>query len=239
MLLTIEKYFLWLIFYSIIGWIYETTLCSVTEKKFINRGFLNGCYCPVYGWGAVMLILVLGRIKNPAVLFVLGAVLTCTLEYITSYVMEKMFNARWWDYSSRKFNINGRVCLLGAVVFGSFSVILIRLVHPPVQSFTNSAPDNIIHILTAVTFIIYAFDNIITFSSMTGFREKLVEYKALTEEKLEEKVTENKLKVSEFLKKLNYQQRRILTNFPHIKVLNKEKIIERVEQIKNEIKNQL
>ena len=111
----VEKYMIWLFFYSVVGWIYESTLCSVRAHKFINRGFLNGPYCPIYGWGAVLDILILGKVQNPVLLFFLGAIVTCSLEYFTSYIMEKLFHARWWDYSKRKFNINGRVCLLGAV----------------------------------------------------------------------------------------------------------------------------
>lgn len=90
---TVETYFLWLMIYSIIGWIYESTLCSITNKKLINRGFLNGPYCPIYGSGAILVILILGRIKNPVLLFFLGALVTCSLEYLTSYVMEKLFHA--------------------------------------------------------------------------------------------------------------------------------------------------
>ena len=122
---TIETWFLWLMIYSVIGWIYESTICSIGQRKLINRGFLNGPYCPIYGTGAVLVLLVLGRIQNPVLLFFAGAVLTCSLEYLTSWLMEKLFHARWWDYSKRKFNIGGRVCLIGAVVFGAFSVVLI------------------------------------------------------------------------------------------------------------------
>lgn len=237
MFLTIEKYFIWLILYSIMGWCYETTLCSVREKKFVNRGFLNGPYCPIYGWGAVMIILALGWIQNPAILFVTGAVLTCTLEYITSYVMEKMFHARWWDYTNRKFNINGRVCLLGAVVFGSFSVILIKFLHPPIADVTDNMPVDKIHIITVVFFVIYGTDNIITFGSMSGFKDKLIEYAAIMEEKV--KLHANKEALNEFLSNLNYQQRRILSNFPHVLVLDKEKILEHIEEIRQEIKKHI
>lgn len=237
MFLTIEKYFIWLILYSIMGWCYETTLCSVREKKFVNRGFLNGPYCPIYGWGAVMIILALGWIQNPEILFVTGAVLTCTLEYITSYVMEKMFHARWWDYTNRKFNINGRVCLLGAVVFGSFSVILIKFLHPPIADVTDNMPVDKIHIITVVFFVIYGTDNIITFGSMSGFKDKLIEYAAIMEEKV--KLHANKEALNEFLSNLNYQQRRILSNFPHVLVLDKEKILEHIEEIRQEIKKHI
>ena len=184
-----------------------------------------------------MIILALGWIQNPAILFVTGAVLTCTLEYITSYVMEKMFHARWWDYTNRKFNINGRVCLLGAVVFGSFSVILIKFLHPPIADVTDNMPVDKIHIITVVFFVIYGTDNIITFGSMSGFKDKLIEYAAIMEEKV--KLHANKEALNEFLSNLNYQQRRILSNFPHVLVLDKEKILEHIEEIRQEIKKHI
>ena len=87
----VEKYMIWLFFYSVVGWIYESTLCSVRAHKFINRGFLNGPYCPIYGWGAVLDILILGKVQNPVLLFFLGAIVTCSLEYFTSYIMENFF----------------------------------------------------------------------------------------------------------------------------------------------------
>ena len=132
-----ETLFLWFMIYSVVGWIYESILCSVAQKKFINRGFLNGPYCPIYGSGAVLVILVLGKLTNPFLLFFAGALLTCSLEYLTSFVMEKLFHARWWDYSKRKFNINGRVCLIGAVVFGAFSTVLVLWIHPLVTKLTD------------------------------------------------------------------------------------------------------
>ena len=138
---TIETWFLWLMIYSIIGWVYESTICSIGHRKLINRGFLNGPYCPIYGTGAVLVLLVLGRIQNPVLLFFAGALVTCSLEYLTSWLMEKLFHARWWDYSKRKFNIGGRVCLIGAVVFGAFSVVLVLVLHPFVKSLTDRLTD--------------------------------------------------------------------------------------------------
>ncbi|HHY52695.1 MAG TPA: putative ABC transporter permease, partial [Clostridiales bacterium] len=105
----VETYFLWFVFYSILGWVYETILCSTLEKRFINRGFLNGPYCPIYGFGALIVIVTLRSVENVVLLFLMAAVLTSTLEYITSWGMEKLFHARWWDYSHKKWNINGRV----------------------------------------------------------------------------------------------------------------------------------
>ena len=92
MLVTAENYFLYFILYSVIGWIYETALCSVKEKRFVNRGFLNGPYCPIYGTGAVLFILLLGREQSPLLIFVFGAIIASAVEYATSFFMEKIFN---------------------------------------------------------------------------------------------------------------------------------------------------
>ena len=117
-------------FYSFVGWLYESTLYTITHKKLINRGFLNGPCCPIYGFGAVIDWLCLGRLSNPVAIFFAGMALCCSLEYFTSWFLEKVFHARWWDYSQRKFNIKGRICLLGAFVFGTMSVIVVKIVHP-------------------------------------------------------------------------------------------------------------
>ena len=88
----IEKYFFLLVVYSVIGWFYECIVESIRQKKIVNRGFLNGPYCPIYGFGSLLDVIVLGWIKNPIVLFVTSAVLTTILEYITSVIMEKLFH---------------------------------------------------------------------------------------------------------------------------------------------------
>jgi len=97
--MAIYEYICWFFLYSAIGWIYESILCSVSEKRWINRGFLNGPYCPIYGFGAILNILILDETRNIVILFYFGAVTACTLEYFTSWLLEKLFQARWWDYS--------------------------------------------------------------------------------------------------------------------------------------------
>lgn len=230
---TIETIFLWLIIYSIIGWIYESILCSVTEKRFVNRGFLNGPYCPIYGFGAVLDILILGKIENPLLLFILSAVLTCTLEYITSYLMEKLFHARWWDYSSRKFNINGRVCLIGAFAFGSLSLILIKLVHPLTLKFIGMMSDAVFHITVISLAIIFITDNVITIAGFCHFdkklhkiSEELKQYRDKLAENIKAKTTNLQLSNSiaeiqeNLAKKFNFQEKRMLKAFPKFKSIN-------------------
>lgn len=246
---TIENIFLWLIIYSVIGWIYESTLCSITERRFVNRGFLNGPYCPIYGFGAILDILILGWIKNPILLFVLSSILTCTLEYITSYLMEKLFHARWWDYSNRKFNINGRVCLIGAVVFGTLSLILIKLVHPLVLKMIGMMSDTLFHTIVIALAVIFITDNVVTIAGFCHFDKKIKKFAdelKLQTEKLSENIkarTENiKSKTNiqvpsvfsdiqeNLAKKFNFQEKRMLKAFPKFKSINYNEVLEDLKE---------
>ena len=181
---TIETWFLWLMIYSIIGWVYESTICSIGHRKLINRGFLNGPYCPIYGTGAVLVLLVLGRIQNPVLLFFAGALVTCSLEYLTSWLMEKLFHARWWDYSKRKFNIGGRVCLIGAV--GAFSVVLVLVLHPFVKSLTDRLTDAALNWICAILFVGIVSDLVVTVKGLLGTHAVFAEYAVLLQQKRKE-----------------------------------------------------
>lgn len=222
-----ETWFLWFIIYSVIGWIYESILCSVGSRRLINRGFLNGPCCPIYGSGACLVVLTLGKIKNPLLLFFAGAVLTCTLEYFTSYFMEKLFHARWWDYSKRRFNIRGRVCLIGAVVFGAFSVVLILFLHPVIIKFTDSLSAALRHTLCASLLIFFIIDCVVTIAGFSGLSVKLEEIseyferqKAETSGHLHSRDAQGTVKSQGLLlkKKLNWQQRRMLASFPSLRM---------------------
>ena len=124
----------WFYAYSFIGWIFESTYVSVHKKKFVNRGFITGPLCTVYGSGAVAVILILWSYQdNLLMLFAIGLVATTVLEYLTSVAMELLFKTRWWDYSHKKFHYHGRICLESSVAWGIFSVILLKLLHPLVS----------------------------------------------------------------------------------------------------------
>ena len=110
---------LYFFMYSFCGWLMETALCSFQEKRFVNRGFLNGPFCPIYGCGIVLILIFLLPVRDGIdklwvavpVIFAAGAFLASVVEYFTSWLMEKLFHARWWDYSHFRFNLNGRICL--------------------------------------------------------------------------------------------------------------------------------
>ena len=126
--------FLLLLAYSFLGWCGEMVYCSIGQRKLCEkRGFLNGLLCPIYGHGALVVLLVLdGRCENPLLTFFFGMLLTSAVEYVTSYVMERLFHMRWWDYSHYRFQLNGRVCLLNSTLFGLASVFLCHFANPPI-----------------------------------------------------------------------------------------------------------
>lgn len=163
-----EKYFVWLMFYSALGWLYESSYATLCEHHFVNRGFFRGPYCPIYGSGAILDCLLLGRLENPAAIFLLGAAGACALEYATSYAMEKLFHARWWDYSEIRFNVNGRICLPGAVIFGVFSVFLLKIAQPVVVYCTAEASARWLHGGAVLLLAAFLLDCLVTLHRMRG-----------------------------------------------------------------------
>ncbi len=225
-LITVEKYFFLLVVYSMIGWVYECIVESIRQKKVVNRGFLNGPYIPIYGFGALIDVIFLGWCRDPVWLFILSAFLCCTLEYITSVVMEKLFNARWWDYYDFKFNLNGRICLLGAFAFGTLSLLLVKFIHPFFLGLTDMVNPTLFHIISLGLFIIVTADLIITVAGFSSFDGKLKELSMSInsiKEDLDTKVNSSAAvekisgAYSKFTKTLNFQQVRLMRSFPKLK----------------------
>ena len=141
----------------------EVTCKFIQYKKFINRGFLIGPYCPIYGWGALAITILLKRyMEEPLVLFVMSTLICSIIEYLTSYFMEKKYHARWWDYSNKKFNINGRICLETLIPFGILGVAIMYGTNPILFKLYNQIPQLVINILTVILFIGFIVDNIIS-----------------------------------------------------------------------------
>lgn len=185
--------FIYFIIYSVIGWTCEVIFCSILEKRFINRGFLNGPLCPIYGFGALIVIFCLTPFKDSIFLvFIFGIIFTSVLEYLTSYAMEKLFHSRWWDYSSNKFNINGRVCLLNSILFGLMSVFLMFIVHVEVERLVNNISYLWIQILAISLLVVLTVDMTVTIQSVVNINEKLQKLRDLTSE-IKEKLDEKQL----------------------------------------------
>ncbi len=165
------QYFLCFALFSFIGWLYECVYYSIQQRKPVNSGFLSTCFCPIYGIGALLVLAVLGEIENTAVIFMAGMALTCTLEYIVSWLLEKLFRKRWWDYTNWPANINGRICLLGGIVFGIMSVVLVKALAPLAFGFIAGLSTPALQITTAFVALVMLADTVHSVRSMNS--EKL------------------------------------------------------------------
>ncbi|WP_160687154.1 hypothetical protein [Clostridium sp. C2-6-12] len=179
----VSMYFFYFSVYSFLGWICETTYCAIIDKKFVNRGFLKGPVCPIYGVGAVIVISVLNPVAdNIILLFLCGMILTSILEYFTGFLLEVIFNLKWWDYSEHKFNLKGRVCLLNSVLFGILSVITVNFINPVITKIIESIPNSIDIFVLGILAISFFMDTIITGYKMLQLSGKLKEINVLYQE---------------------------------------------------------
>lgn len=157
---TFIKYTLLFFFYSAAGWLLESIYCSIGEKKLVNRGFLTGPLCPIYGTAAIVLtVLIYNPFKdNALVVFLLGIIFCDIVEYITSYLMEKLFAARWWDYTYEFMNINGRICLKHSLYWGVISIVFVKVIHPAVNKLYNKINEDYLIYIFAVIMIVFIID---------------------------------------------------------------------------------
>lgn len=212
--MNIKLYFILYIIYSFIGWVIEVIATSKDNKGFVNRGFLIGPYCPIYGTCALLMILILPNQENIFLLFLMSLLICSISEYLTSYVMEKLFKARWWDYSSRRFNLNGRICLKISLGFGLLGVILVRYVNPFITSYLIKIPNNIVDIIFYILIIIFVIDNIISFKVVLKIKETTKFIKMDNTREITEKV--KAILGNSFLVK------RLLKAFPDFRVIIKD-----------------
>ena len=198
-MLVIWRYFLYFIIYSFLGWLIEVGCKSIQYKRFVNRGFLLGPICPIYGYGVLFIVLLIGDDTSDILSVFLKSILICSvLEYFTSYFMEKLFKVRWWDYSNNKFNINGRICLETMIPFGLLGTLVVYVIHPLIVRFVNLFSSNMIITIAIVLFIIYILDNILSFNVMNKIKKEIKKYSGDSTEIIKRKVT-NWLEANSFL----------------------------------------
>lgn len=213
-LLEVINYF---IIYSFLGWIMESIVRSICERKLINTGFLKGPFCPIYGIGATIMFLFLEGFENrPILLFVIAFIMLTTWEYVVGVLLETLFHTKYWDYSNHKFNFKGRICLTNSICWGILGVLFVKYIHPFIQGIIAKVDTNLLNYIMAVLFVILIADtisSIIHVKNIKGtlekieninkeIREKLKEIKALKKEKEEKSVAmENIQQMVENLKK--------------------------------------
>ena len=205
-------YFFMFYCYAIFGWTVECITCSIGQKKFVHdRGFLIGPYCPIYGYGAMYMYFFLNRYYHePITLFVIAVVGTSFLEYITSYLMEKLFNARWWDYSNDRFNLEGRICLRNAVAFGILGMAFIYVINPVFLFVVNKIPHLVLIIISIILFISFLIDNILTFMIMNSLKSKLANVR-------QDSTSDIDKQVKEILSKNTFYINKLFKSFPKVK----------------------
>ena len=255
------KYILYFFIYAFLGWCCECVYCSLGDKKVVNRGFLNGPICPIYGFGALAIVYLLNDyIGDWAIVFTMGLIMTSILEYVTSVILEFLFHSTWWDYSNRMFNINGRVCLKNSILFGIMSVVLMEIIHPMVVRFVENININYLYILVFLLILYIIIDISITLNSLNKLRYKLERLEEALEElkkinihvKSEKFTEENilksiynfrqkddklKFKINDIyskianIKKKSKVQRRILKAFPNMNHKNRNEGLKYLKQM--------
>lgn len=162
------------IIYAFLGWCLEVAYQAVEHGIFINRGFLNGPYCPIYGFGMITVMLVLYPLQENFVALYIGSVfLTTLLEFVTGFFLEKIFSQHWWDYSSEKFNIKGYICLKFSLLWGVACLVAVRIIHPATERFVNCIPEKIGIIILILCYIGFLSDAAITIAAIMKIKKRL------------------------------------------------------------------
>jgi uncharacterized membrane protein len=197
-----EKVLFLFVIFSLVGWLWETPWVSLRTKKYVNRGFLNGPYIPIYGFAIVTIVLSMGifdGINSSGIFFVLTQIIyiglvTAIWEFFTSWGLEKVFHTRWWDYSSHKYNFQGRISLHVSLFFAVGGYILWRFVNPVFVTLYNSIPSSTIIVILSIFYVIFSIDSYLTLRDLFKLRDIIIKL-----EKLSKEITEKfEVSVSDF-----------------------------------------
>ncbi len=160
--------------YAFLGWALEVAFAAGKLREFVNRGFLNGPVCPIYGCGVLLLVIVLTPLRQSYILLFLGAfILASAIEFITGFLLEKLFHNKWWDYSDRKFNICGYVCPLFSVLWGLGCIVVLKVIHPAIYRLIRFVPELPGVIVLIILSIVFMADLVITVANILKFNQRL------------------------------------------------------------------
>ena len=211
-LVTLCAYFL---IYSFIGWLLESTYKSVLQKKIINSGFLHGPICPIYGYGAMIMYLSLKDVTdNIFVLFLFGLIVLSVFEYIVGLFLEIAFKTKYWDYSDKKFNIQGRVCLLNSMYWGILGIVFMKGIHPFVEKCVDWVPTRYLQIAVGTGLAVMIIDTVITTIGLIKINTKLKNWEQITD-KIKSKMSAIEINAPHKLDKL--KNLKIYHGYQHIK----------------------
>lgn len=211
----LAAWFMLFIVYSFLGWFMEMFITIVFHGRAYNRGFLIGPLCPIYGIAGVLITLIVGQQENMLEIFCVVMIFGAVIEYTTSYMMEKLFHARWWDYSDQPFNVNGRICLGAIFGFGALGVLAVKIITPFLFHLFYSLDSVWLIWIAAILAVILVCDLIISLNLILRFKKTT---KAVDGDVTEE-ITEYIRSVFSERGRLN---RRLLRAFPEMKVKKPE-----------------
>lgn len=177
------QWFFFFYFYCFVGWCIESTYVSIRTKKLTNRGFMRGPFLPLYGSGAIMMLVVSMPFQdNIFMVYVAGCVGATVLEYVTGVTMEALFKVRYWDYSRNKFNFQGHICLGTSLAWGFLTILMTEVVHVPVERLVLSIPDMVLKTITGILTVYIAADFALSFKAAIDLRDVLVKMEKVKEE---------------------------------------------------------
>lgn len=170
-------------FYCFAGWCIESTHVSIRTRKLTNRGFMRGPFLPLYGSGAIMMLVVSMPFRDSIVLtYLAGCAGATILEYITGVTMEALFKVRYWDYSNQKFNFQGHICLGTTLAWGLLTILMTEIVHVPVEKLMLSIPDQVLTVVTIVLTVVIAVDFALSFKAAIDLRDILIRMEQVKQE---------------------------------------------------------
>ena len=178
--------FQWLFFfyiYCFLGWCFESAFVSLKSRKLVNRGFMRGPFLPLYGSGAMMMLVVSMPFRDNVLLtYIAGVIGATALEYVTGVVMEALFKVRYWDYSNRPFNFQGHICLRSSIAWGFFTILMTRVIYTPIEQMVFSIPGRALDWATVLLTIYIVADFTLSFKAALDLRDILVKIERAKEE---------------------------------------------------------
>lgn len=236
----LKIYPVYFLIYAMAGWLLEVAFNGIKNKKYINCGVLNGPWCPMYGLAAILIIISLDffRINNKIALFFISMFVASIVEFITGFILEKLFGKKWWDYSDRNFNLLGYICLEYSLMFAAVGFIFYDAIHPSISHLVGKIPENFLIITNIIIGIAFVIDTTATINSILGINKKFAQIEKSSEkigeltdelgEKIAEKTIEKAEKLTEGKKEIDekkleireifdkYGERRLLKAFPNL-----------------------
>lgn len=229
------EYICYFIIYAFLGWCTEVAYKAVTVGQFVNRGFLNGPVCPIYGFGMVFVIWALTPVvDNEFLLFAGGFIITTALEWLTGFVLEKLFHAKWWDYSGEPFNINGYVCLKFSILWALACMLIMNVIHPLIAAAVAIVPVFIGKIIAGISLAALAADSVLTVNTVTKLNRQLRHLSELgaAMRSISDEIGEN---IFESVADINERNERVKALIEEHAREQREKIEKRGEEIRRQL----